>query len=65
MPRRTEGIFPLFHVGEERPGKGRSNVIEIFIRVLLNAGRNVFRHAEGIFKEPQCHTHIIGADVHG
>ena len=65
MTWRTEGIFALLHVGEERASKRRSDVIEIFIRVLLNSGRNVFRHAEGIFKEPQRHTHIIGADVHG
>ena len=65
MPWRAEGVFPLFHIGKKRAGKGRRNVIEVFTRVLLNAGRDIFRHAERIFKEPQRHPHIMRADVHG
>lgn len=37
---------------------------EIFPRVLLNAGCNIFRYAEGVFKEPQRHSHIVGTDIH-
>ena len=64
MSGRTEGIFTFSHIGKQRTGKRWRDVIEIFTRVLLNTGRNIVRDAKRIFKEPQCHTHIMGADIH-
>ncbi len=64
MARGAEGVFALFNVGEERAGKRRRDVIKVFAGILLNAGGNVFGHPQRVFKKPQRHAHILGADIH-
>ncbi len=46
MTRRAKGVLPFLHIGKQRPGKRRRDVIQILAGILLNAGRNIFGHAE-------------------
>ncbi|MMZ65705.1 hypothetical protein D1872_281290 [compost metagenome] len=64
MARCAKRIFAFLNVVEKRAGKRRGNIVEVFTRILLNAGRNIFCSTQCVFKKPQRHTHIVGTDVH-
>ena len=52
MPGGTEGIFSFLHIVEQGFGKRRGNVVEVFAGVLTDAGSDLFRQPQRVFKEP-------------
>ena len=64
MPRRAEGILPFLHIGKQRFGERRRDVIEVFAGVLADAGGNVFRLTQRILKKPQRHAQVVRTDIH-
>ena len=63
MAWRAERIFALFHIGKQRFGKGRRDVVEILLGVLANARRDVVGNAQRILEKPERHAHLVGADI--
>ena len=64
MARRTEGIFSLLDIVEQRAGKRRSDILQVLAGVLPNAGGDLFGESQRIFEEPQRHAQILTADIH-
>ena len=64
MARRTEGILALFHIGEQRFGQRRRDVVKIVIGILPDMQRDIVGGIQCILKKVQRHAHLIDADVH-
>ena len=59
----AEGVFTFTDIFEQRFGQRRQNGIDVFISVLFDFVRDIFRSAQRIFEEANLHAQIVQANV--